>query len=223
MHQIALGAALDHRQIKPHESTDVAINLNDPPFTFDYVYDGRVKGAPVPPLRHLKPGKYQLQVTVRLQNPFGAGYHEWVGPLTTSPIEIQVSSGGVARSPTKEEIAAYDAAISRVTEKLLPGGLWLNGSFPEIKLPKDAKPEDVIDAAVNQTVLDSKAYRILRVRPFSTGQTSDPSGLAALVKVGKALKVVIFFATGDTGWWTRFYDTEIALPAQPAKQCAPRQ
>jgi alpha-L-fucosidase len=225
MHHIAGRGDLEYRQIKPRESTDVSINLNDPPFTFDYVYDGSAKGARVPPVRHLSPGKYQLQATVRLKDPFGRRYHEWVGPVTTSPIELKVTDSGVAgRSPTKEEIAAYDAAISRVIEKLSPGGLWMNGGFPDIKLPKDAKPEDVVDAAVNQTILDSKAYRILRVRPFSPDGPSDAtSGSAALVRVGKDLKVVIFFAIGDKSWWTRFYDAEVVLPATPrATQRSPQ-
>jgi hypothetical protein len=203
MNAIPLRAYLDHRQIKPGESADVSVNLNDSPFTFDYVY-ARPVDHEIPPVRHLKPGHYQVSTKVLLTNPFGSGYFEWIGPVTTAGIDLTVTQAS-PETVTKEQQAAYDAAIVRVTNKLQSGGPWLNGGYPKIDLPKNAKPEDVIDAAVNNTLLDSKAYRVLSLKTFArNSMPAEISGMAALLQVGKSYKAVIFFPTEATGWWSRF-------------------
>ena len=206
---------IEHRQIKAGENTEVAVDLNDPPFTFDFVYGGLVKHL-VAPVRHLSAGTYQMTITIALQNPFGPGFHEWTGPLTTEPVELVVRQPlpKEITKPTPQEIVAYDEAIHRMTANLQPDGLWQNGVSPDINLPKNATAEDVIDAAVNQTVLASKEYRVLRMQPFSSsGLPRAVSGSAALLQVGQSFKVLIFFPYGNAGWWTRFYDTTISLPA----------
>ena len=223
MNAIPLRIPLEHRQIKPGESSDVSVNLNDPPFTFDYAYEGPVDGA-LPQVRHLKPGHYHLTATVTLTNPIGPGYFEWTGPVTTTAIELTITEAPQKKVPNEEQVA-YDAAIAHVTDKLPSGGMWTNGRFPKIDLSKDAKPEDVIDAAVNNTLLDSKSYRVLITKPFArVDMPNKVSGTAALVRVGKSYKVVVFFPTGATGWWSRYYDTEVAPPAtsQPAVGKAPQ-
>ena len=208
MNAIPLRVPLEHRQIMPGETTDVNINLNDPPFTFDYVYAGPIDHE-IAPVRHLKPGRYRMTAKVALNFPFGPGYFEWAGPVTTAGIDLSITDAP-ARTPTKQEQEAYGTAIARVTDTLQPGGLWLNGVYPKIDLPKDAKPEDVIDAAVNTTLPNGKAYRVLSVKPLSGNPLpGEAPGTAALLQVGKAYKVVIFFPTGATGWWSRFYDTEV--------------
>ena len=208
-------APIDHRQIQPGEGTDVTVNLNDPPFTFAYTYAGSMLQL-VPPTRHLNPGHYRLTVAVALTNPFGEGYFEWAGPVTTDPIEVTITEA-TAKAATKEELVAYDAAIARVTDTLQPGGLWRNGRSPAIDLPKNAATEEVIDAAVNATSLDSKAYRVLRVQPFAgKGVPGAASGSAALLQVGKSYKVVILLPPEISGWWSRFYDTDLLPPPVPA-------
>ncbi len=202
---------LAHKQIKAGESLDVAINLNDPPFTFVYVYDGPQRRT-VMPVRHLAAGTYQMSITIGLKNPFGPGHHLWEGPATTEPIEITIATPDPnvkEVKPSAEEISAYDKAITRVTEKLPPNGLWMNGGSPDIKLLKSAESEDVIAAAVNMNSSMSKRYQVLRVVPFDQLQKGASAGL---VRVGKEVKVLVFFSTGETGWWTRFYDTELVMP-----------
>lgn len=203
--------ALAHKQIKAGESLDVAINLNDPPFTFAYVYAGEMDRM-IPAARRLVPGTYQLKVTISLKNPFGPGYHLWEGPATTEPIEITIAKPDPKAKeikPAADEISAYDEAIKRVTVKLDSHGLWMNGGSPEIKLTKTADSADVIAAAVNMDTSMSKRYEILRVQPFDRLQKGAAAGL---VRVGKGVKVLVFFSTGETGWWTRFYDTELVMP-----------
>ena len=205
-------------QIKAGESMEVAVDLNDPPFTFDFVHKGAQK-KPVAPVRRLSPGTYRVIITIALQSPFGPGPHMWVGPLTTDAVELKVSEAAAnakESQPTAQEVADYDNAINQVVQKLEPGGLWENGSFPEIKLPADAKQEDVIAFAVNMHDLGSKAYRILRVKRLDRSRGDDMS--AALVRVGTKPTVLIFYPIGKNGWWTRFYDTDLKPPAtQPAK------
>jgi hypothetical protein len=158
-----------------------------------------------------------LTVAVALTTPFGDKHHQWSGPVTTEPVELTITES-IQTTATKEELAAYDAAIARVTDNLGPGGLWLNGSSPQINLASDAKTDDVIDAAVNRTSLDSKAYHLLRIQPFNRDQMPGAvSGSAALLRVGKAYKVVILFPTGKSGWWSRFYDTDVVLPKTPGR------
>jgi hypothetical protein len=71
----------------------------------------------------------------------------------------------------------------------------------------------VIDAAVNNTLLDSNAYRMLEVKPVTgTEMPGEGPGTAALLQVGKAYKVLVFSPAGATGWWFRFYDAEVMLP-----------
>jgi hypothetical protein len=212
MNAIAERHHIDHRQIKPGQSTDVLVNLNDPPFTFSYDYEGPLAGTKIRPIRSLSPGHYRLIATIALSNPFGDGYHEWSGPVTTEPVKLTITES-TPKPETKEELAAYDTAISRVTDNLGSGGLWMNGHFPKIDLPGDAKTDDVIDAAVNQASLDSKAYNVLRVQPFKKDEMpGSVSGSAALLRVGKAYKVVIVFPFEKSGWWSRFYDTNVELP-----------
>jgi len=203
--------AIAHLQIKPTESLEVPINLNDPPFTFHYESGEAADHAGGPKIRHLAPGNYQVALTIKLNNPFGKGYHQWSGPLTTEPVELVVGPPNPDQNaaPTAEQSAAYSAAIHRWTDKF--DGLWLNGRFPEIDLPRDARVEDVIEAAVNRTILESKVYHILKTEPFvKKGSPEIKPGTASLVQVGKAYKVVIVFPFENRGWWSRFYDAEVA-------------
>ena len=90
----------------------------------------------------------------------------------------------------------------------------MNGLFPIIELHKDAKSEVVIDAAVNITELDSKAYRVMTIQPFVQNQMPEKLSISAvLLQVGKSYKVVVFYPLGDTGWWSRFYFAEAPAPA----------
>jgi hypothetical protein len=116
--------------------------------------------------------------------------------------------------PTTQQVAALDAAIDRVTDKLEPHGLWVNGISPIIALPTNAEPQDIIVRAVNASLVDGKAYRILRVRHMDR---LWENATAALLWIGTRPRVLIFFPEGKLGWWSRFYDTQLPRSAtQPA-------
>jgi hypothetical protein len=209
MDKLANRYPIAYKQIKARESLEVPIDLNDPPFTFDFVYAGPMDHL-VAPVRQLNAGTYQLTINISLPNPFGRGYHVWTGPLTTDPVEFTVGqrrSDEEQSHPTTQQLAAYDIAINRVTDKLDPNGLWTNGISPVIPLPPNANPEDIIARAVNASLVDGKAYRILRVRPMDH-LPSD--GTAALLWIGTRPRLLIFSPEGKLGWWSRFYDTDLA-------------
>lgn len=208
--------ALEHRQIKPGESADVTVNLNEPPFTFAYEYAGP-RDHLIAPVRRLAAGHYRLTVAASLKLPEifqgEAGRHEWVGPVTTDPLELTIAAPSPPIKPSTTQLAAYDAAIAKVCNALSPDGMWMNGVSPQLDLPPHADALDVIDAAVNQSTLDSKKYRVLRIQAFTRkdmpGMPGNVSGSAALLQVGNAYKVIILFPDGPNSW-NRFYDTELS-------------
>jgi hypothetical protein len=222
MNSIPLRRPIDHRQIKPGESTDVAIDLNEPPFTLAFVPeppspDDKSKppaDSKQRPARHLPPGHYKLTAVVSLEHPFGEGHKQWTGPVTTRPVEVTITAVP-EKKESREERAAYDAAIRRVTDNLDPNGLWLNGVSPRISADRNSQPEVVVDEMVNVSTINSKAYRVLRVHSFDKGGSAS-HGSAALVRVDNSYKVAIFFSFETGGWWSRFYDTQVELPAKTA-------
>jgi hypothetical protein len=206
--KIASGNNLVHKQLKPGESLEVAVGLSDPLFTFGYEFAGP-ESKVLPRRRHLGPGDYRLELTISLKNPFGPGHHLWCGPLKTEPVDFTIANESSTTQPTEREIAAFDKAMEPTIELTREkNGLWLNGGFPEIKLPDGAEAEDVIAAAVNvnRSNLGSKGYRVLRLRQLD-GETDKKA--AALISVGKSTKVLIFFSLGKGKWWTRFYKADL--------------
>ena len=224
MNSIRLRMPIQLRQIKAGETTDVLVNLNEPPFTFAFVPSPPTAAEKTEkpadskprPIRHLPAGRYRLTAVVSLEDPFGHGHPQWAGPVTTKPVEVTITAVAEKKESPAER-AAYDAAIRRVTDKLDPHGLWLNGVSPIIKLDRNSQPEDVVDELINVSTFQSKAYRLFRVHALDRSETQQvKSGSAALVRVDKSYKVVVFFPFESGGWWSRFYDTEVELPGKPA-------
>jgi hypothetical protein len=87
-------------------------------------------------------------------------------------------------------------------------GLWINGLYPDISLPPDATPEDVLAQAAKMSGFDQghiKTYHIREVRQvqLNTGQMENYS--AALVESDLGTKILLFKHEGNNRWWTRFY------------------
>jgi len=197
-------------QIKPGESLAVDVDLNDPAYTFQYVYQG-AQNRPVQPLRHLQPGRYRMELTITLKPPFGPGYHMYVGPATPNALTFTVKRA-VAQRPTPEQVKAWDQALDSAAAIVNDRyGLWQNGTSPIVDLPKNASTEDIVAAAVNGTILGSKAYKVLKARALGGPDRKT----AVVVQVGKDLKVMVYFYAGPHFWWTRFYDAP-APPKQPS-------
>lgn len=89
-------------------------------------------------------------------------------------------------------------------------GMWVNGEYPIIRLPADAKPEEVITQAVKMTGFDRghiKTYRIREMRRVVKLNAHNMENCSAvLVNSDLGTKILLFRYEGKTGWWTRFYD-----------------
>ena len=116
---------------------------------------------------------------------------------------ILVSCAGV--KPT-----VSDPIDKLVTKLNASNGLWVNGVFPIIELPADAKPDEVLAVAVKMTGFDHghvKTYEIRNVRQVEL--TNVPMGTpysAALVQSDLGMKIFLFKPLKNNQWWTRFYD-----------------
>jgi len=90
-------------------------------------------------------------------------------------------------------------------------GLWINGCFPIIELPPDAKPDQVLAAAVKMTGFDQghiKSCEILKVRQVELITGGKETFSAALIKSDLGTKILLFKPEKNNRWWTRFYDVE---------------
>ncbi|MBS1727099.1 MAG: hypothetical protein JST51_10300 [Armatimonadetes bacterium] len=203
--EVSNSAALDHKQLKPGESLEIRVDLNDPAYTFDYENLGPRDGLKTK-RRKLPPGYYQISVNVRLDPPLGPGNHEWIGPALPRPVDLFVREAPTV-TPSTEDLKKWDAAIDSVKPIFeSQGGLWRNGVMPNLPLDKTATTEDVVASAVNWVQFGTKRTKILRSRDLGVPDKLS----AALVMVGKQPKVLVYFFDADIGkWWTRFYDVKL--------------
>jgi hypothetical protein len=94
--QLRLEAAFDKhhvasKSLKPADSIEVPVDLNNPRFPFDFVYEGDVN-KPIAPIKSLRPGTYRMVVEVQLRtDPHDDKTKKyWTGPITSEPIEFKV-------------------------------------------------------------------------------------------------------------------------------------
>jgi hypothetical protein len=90
-------------------------------------------------------------------------------------------------------------------------GLWVNGIYPIIDLPPDAKPGEVVNLAIKITEFDQghiKTYKMQEIREvrLNTGQLE--SYQAALIESDLGTKIFLFKPERNNRWWTRFYDVQ---------------
>ena len=92
-------------------------------------------------------------------------------------------------------------------------GIWQNGGSPEIDLPQDAEPKDVIERAIRWQPFDQgmiKSYKIEEIRQVDlfdiNGKTEQYT--AALLHTDFGPKVIVFNFKTFNRWWARFYPVE---------------
>ena len=101
-------------------------------------------------------------------------------------------------------------AIDNLVHKLNSdtSGLWVNGGYPNLELPEDAQPDQVVARAIQLTGFDEgpiSRYDILEVRSV-TLNTGMGNYSAALIDSNLGPKIILFRYEGKAiGWWTRFY------------------
>jgi len=189
-----------HEQLMPGGEYVLNVDLNDPAYTFVYA----PSLSSLKRVRRLEPGKYSLRVTVTLEPPF-TDAHEWTGPFVVQSSDLQIMPAKVDK-PDKAKVAKWNAAIDEVIKtKIDPHGLWQNGGFVKIELPASAAADDVVAAAVNRNILESKAYSVYLYRDLKDSEKKT----AVLLRVGSKDYVLIYYYLGSIGWWSRFYEAKI--------------
>jgi hypothetical protein len=107
--------------------------------------------------------------------------------------------------------AIHDDPINVLAQKLNAShGSWINGLSPDISLPPEATPEEVLAQALKMTGFDQghiKTCQIREVRQVQLNRTGRmESYSAALVESDLGTKILLFKHMGKKWWWTRFYD-----------------
>lgn len=96
-------------------------------------------------------------------------------------------------------------------------GMWINGCYPIINLPPDAKPAEVLAQAVQMSGFDQghiKTYAMQEIRQIQLNTGRMETYSAALVQSDLGKKIFLFKPEKGNRWWTRFYDVQQG-PAKP--------
>ena len=96
-------------------------------------------------------------------------------------------------------------------------GIWLNGGSPEVDLPQDANPKEVIALAIrkqsfNQGMIKSYKIRTMRQVDLPNHAGEKVKFTAAFLDTDLGPKVIVCNFTLFGYWWTRFF------PASEEKQ-----
>ena len=108
--------------------------------------------------------------------------------------------------------AAVSDPIDSLVQRLnATHGMWINGLYPDINLPANAQPEEVLAAAVKMTGFDQghiKSFKIESLRQVELMAAGQQTFSVALVDTDFGKKIFMFRPERNNGWWTRFYDVE---------------
>jgi hypothetical protein len=94
------------------------------------------------------------------------------------------------------------------------GGMWMNGEYPDIGLPPDAKPNEVLTQAVKMVGFDQGHIKTYQIQEIREVQLDTETYSAALVQSNLGKKIFLFKAERNSRWWTRFYDVQEEKPNQ---------
>ena len=104
-----------------------------------------------------------------------------------------------------------DALVERLNATR---GMWINGEYPDISLPSDAKPNEVLDHAILMFGFDQGHIKTYQIQEIREVQLDTETYSAALVQSDLGKKVFLFKPERNNRWWTRFYDVEEEKPNQ---------
>ena len=104
---------------------------------------------------------------------------------------------------------SVDPIGARVEKLEASNGLWLNGGSPEIDLPQNAKPKEVIAEAIRKQPFDQgmiKSYQVETIRQVDIfAVRGREQYTTALLKTDFGPKVIVFNFKTFGHWWVRFY------------------
>jgi hypothetical protein len=106
---------------------------------------------------------------------------------------------------------ASDPIDDLVTQYNASYGLWINGTYPIIDLPPNAKPKEVLAEAVQKCGFDKghiTSYKIQEIRELTKLKVGDgePPYMAALIESDLGTKIFLFRPESNNRWWVRFCD-----------------
>lgn len=107
---------------------------------------------------------------------------------------------GCARTPDAIDLLVADLSSTH--------GMWLNGYFLDIRLPKNASTQEVIEQVFKEAIFDTgkvTSYKILRTRQVHIADSSETDlYIAVLVHTNFGEKIILLKRGED--WWCRYYD-----------------
>jgi hypothetical protein len=135
------------------------------------------------------------------------------GSLATCSLTTPAVGASPPLSASSPRVAADDP-IARLLDRLSTShGLWRNGLFPSIELPRTATNEQVVSRVFELSSFDKgrvSDHRIVETRQIRIPGDQDLY-TALLVKTNLGRKIVLLRFNGPSvGWWSRVYDADAA-------------
>ena len=106
--------------------------------------------------------------------------------------------------------AKHKDEIDSLVDRLNHQPLWINGMFPELKLPKSATPEEVIAECLKMVGFAKghlKWHNVVKIREVDIATAHPMKYSAALIDTDSGKKIILFRFEGAR-WWTRVFDVE---------------
>lgn len=152
------------------------------------------------------------------------GLDVWQGTLKLPAMKIVVpkttdtadGTGKTSDEPASSSNGEKPDPIDQLVAKLSATdglGSWVNGSFPVIRLPETATPEQILEQVFKFTGFDKGHVKDFKILQSRNVQITGGSYTAAEVQTDLGKKIVLFTAGGA---WSRVYDAN-----EPAKAEAP--
>jgi hypothetical protein len=108
-----------------------------------------------------------------------------------------------------------DAIDRLVADLSSTHGMWLNGYFHDVKLPRTASTEQVVEQYFREAVFDTGRanapltrvtnYKILKIRQVHIPDFNESDSYTAVLVQTNFGQKIILLKRGD-GWWSRAYD-----------------
>jgi hypothetical protein len=135
---------------------------------------------------------------------------------TTTTTTTTTMTTTTNEATTRPHPPATADAIDGLVERLSSShGLWLNGAFADLGLPRAASMQQVVSRVFEMTGFDAgrvKEHRILETRQVRIAGSLPDEYTAVLVETDMGRKIVLLQYQGERArgmWWSRVYDAEL--------------
>lgn len=121
-----------------------------------------------------------------------------------SPTYAASAPGAHTQAEAQDPIDRLSARLNRD-----PGGLWINGVYPNLGLPANATPTQVISKAFELSGFEQgyvRSWKLVTLRRVRLTAIAATPTSAALLDTHLGSKILLFRYQGPSaGWWSRFY------------------